>query len=517
MSKIYTDLNTVLTPYATAIKKNASDITSLNGSLGDKDIEFDVVGYIGLDGKLVTNQAKRCTDFIPISDVVKLKVRVLIISSISTIAFYDAEKVFISKMEGDNNTYFEDFVTCPENTAFVRVCNWAPSDTSIYAKLCPNLSVDNVVEIDASISALEEAESLTGFFEPTLAPGGYIGKNDGNIVANNYFSVSDFVNVESSNKIIVRSRTSSSFAYLAFYDRNKKFISALSEGSTPAYIISEIEKEDYPANACYIRASTYPAGQYYDHYLRVYYDTSIINVTDAFVSESNFWKEHGDKHGHCIEKPFDFNNKKAVAFGDSITYGTYSTPTGTVTTNPTDSFIKLFCDDFGMTLDNKGSNSAKLQSGIKNLILNYNYSNKDFVFIAGGTNDFNSNIPLGAYGDTTDETFYGVLDVICQHLATAAPDAKIIFISPIPYTDGYYDRVKIKYGNNVGSTLAEYRNAIFEVATQYGYSVVNGGIIGMPEGSTGGWNNVMCADNDGCHPTILGHHLYCDLLKTVLA
>lgn len=33
MSKIYTDLNAVLTPYATAIKKNASDITSLNGSL----------------------------------------------------------------------------------------------------------------------------------------------------------------------------------------------------------------------------------------------------------------------------------------------------------------------------------------------------------------------------------------------------------------------------------------------------------------------------------------------------
>lgn len=35
MSKIYTDLNTVLTPYATAIKKNASDIDELNGSLVD--------------------------------------------------------------------------------------------------------------------------------------------------------------------------------------------------------------------------------------------------------------------------------------------------------------------------------------------------------------------------------------------------------------------------------------------------------------------------------------------------
>ena len=43
MSKIYTDLNTVLTPYATAIKKNASDITSLNGSLGDVKADLDAL------------------------------------------------------------------------------------------------------------------------------------------------------------------------------------------------------------------------------------------------------------------------------------------------------------------------------------------------------------------------------------------------------------------------------------------------------------------------------------------
>ena len=43
MSKIYTDLNTVLTPYATAIKKNASDITSLNGSL--ETLENDVLTH----------------------------------------------------------------------------------------------------------------------------------------------------------------------------------------------------------------------------------------------------------------------------------------------------------------------------------------------------------------------------------------------------------------------------------------------------------------------------------------
>lgn len=48
MSKIYTDLNTVLTPYATAIKKNASDIDELNGSLESvivKGSTIDISGY----------------------------------------------------------------------------------------------------------------------------------------------------------------------------------------------------------------------------------------------------------------------------------------------------------------------------------------------------------------------------------------------------------------------------------------------------------------------------------------
>lgn len=55
MSKIYTDLNAVLTPYATAIKKNASDITSLNGSLGEKINGEDVTGTFVNKKYLVTN------------------------------------------------------------------------------------------------------------------------------------------------------------------------------------------------------------------------------------------------------------------------------------------------------------------------------------------------------------------------------------------------------------------------------------------------------------------------------
>ena len=50
MSKIYTDLNTVLTPYATAIKKNASAISELNGSLHNlnaiKSTLFDIANNV---------------------------------------------------------------------------------------------------------------------------------------------------------------------------------------------------------------------------------------------------------------------------------------------------------------------------------------------------------------------------------------------------------------------------------------------------------------------------------------
>ena len=68
MSKIYTDLNAVLTPYATAIKKNASDITSLNGSLAsldgkiegfEEDVRLPILYLYGDESEIETNWQNR--------------------------------------------------------------------------------------------------------------------------------------------------------------------------------------------------------------------------------------------------------------------------------------------------------------------------------------------------------------------------------------------------------------------------------------------------------------------------
>jgi len=54
--------------------------------------------------------------------------------------------------------------------------------------------------------------------------------------------------------------------------------------------------------------------------------------------------------------------------------------------------------------------------------------------------------------------------------------------------------------------LYTYRSAIYDVATKYSYNVIDGNSIGMPR-MQGEWNNIMCADSDGCHPTVEGHKL----------
>ena len=63
MSKIYTDLNTVLTPYATAIKKNASDITSLNGSLGEVKDSTTIIKELNISSYPTENRAISASNY----------------------------------------------------------------------------------------------------------------------------------------------------------------------------------------------------------------------------------------------------------------------------------------------------------------------------------------------------------------------------------------------------------------------------------------------------------------------
>ena len=211
------------------------------------------------------------------------------------------------------------------------------------------------------------------------------------------------------------------------------------------------------------------------------------------------------KYGHSLNKPFAFSGKTSAWFGDSITAGSTS-PSLAVTPNP---YGRIFADKHEMSYAGVATGGSRIcdtesQYSIYNRLLNYT-NQRDFIFISGGTNDWTFGSPVGALGDTTGETFYGALHVMCQHLKTVHPNATVIFITPI--------------NQNVSRPLSitsmdAYRNAIFEVATANGFNVVDGSQIGFPK-EKGAFADLMCSD--GVHPSELGHQFYARGLSGVLS
>lgn len=208
------------------------------------------------------------------------------------------------------------------------------------------------------------------------------------------------------------------------------------------------------------------------------------------------------KYGDSINKPFDFQGKKIGWYGDSIVAG-YSSPNLVVIE---DGFVKLFSEKAGATFANHGVGGATISApnGLSSSTLSWHLNggakaDEDIVMIAAGVNDHAQKVPLGSYDSTDYANFYGGLRHICEALKTKNPDTPVIFITPINRTTSVSGEV---------ATLDDYRNAIFEVATAYGHSVVDGSSLGLPSvsGSAGSWEYFMNAD--GVHPTAEGHKLY---------
>ena len=203
-----------------------------------------------------------------------------------------------------------------------------------------------------------------------------------------------------------------------------------------------------------------------------------------------------------LKKPFLFSGKIATFFGDSIVYGVASPNFQYIGDN---CFCKKFGSYVGMSVRNQGVSGSCIcdnaNDSITNKILNYSQS-ADFIFVAGGVNDYQTGKPIGAYGDTDITTFYGALHLICEKLTADYPDTTVIFITPIN-VNGY------RVFSDAVYSINDYRRAIFETACSYGYNVVDGSKIGFPTG-TGGFATALMAD--GIHPTEFGHDFYAKAL-----
>jgi lysophospholipase L1-like esterase len=182
--------------------------------------------------------------------------------------------------------------------------------------------------------------------------------------------------------------------------------------------------------------------------------------------------------------------------GDSIAKG--YTSGSTITPN---SFPKLFGNKTGLNVTNAANGGALFSSGynavepIPTTIKNANLTGVDYLFIAGGTNDYGLGVPLDVFENT-------IKDLVSWLKANYT--GEVIFITPIN---------RVTPANTQMATLDQYRQVITKQAYLNGFNVINGAKFNFPSQSGEYANSVF---GDGLHPSELGYQIYSKELQTTL-
>lgn len=207
---------------------------------------------------------------------------------------------------------------------------------------------------------------------------------------------------------------------------------------------------------------------------------------------------------HCLNKPYNFEGKKAFFFGDSITYGYIKKSDGSAGRDSGSGYPKRFSDKVGLTCTNYGV-SGSLFGNYNNLsritdkIISMSSYDCDYLFIAGGINDWQCGISI--------EEFRQEIITVCEHLKNNYT-GEVIFITPINHS-GRKPIVTPK------ASVQEFRNTITEVALTYGFSIVQGSLFNFPTiNSPDSYKVALFGDN--LHPSELGYEVYAKSLITAL-
>ena len=200
---------------------------------------------------------------------------------------------------------------------------------------------------------------------------------------------------------------------------------------------------------------------------------------------------------------------KLVAFGDSITKGTYTAkgdPSPNTIAKPC--FAEILCEAIGCDqLINYGQNGTAISTvggpfPKDALSLKVDRAeDAEVVIVCGGTNDYAASIPIGTKEDREDISFFGGLFVMFTKLKAKYPDSEIYVVTPIKRTNDGENQTK--------ATLADYREAIEIRCREFGFPCIDGyGVNINPKNP----EEKAIYMSDGLHPTPEGHALYAEYL-----
>lgn len=192
-----------------------------------------------------------------------------------------------------------------------------------------------------------------------------------------------------------------------------------------------------------------------------------------------------------------YRGKKIAFLGDSITQGlTWNGSAQVYVEKPYPLTVaeKLNCD-----CQNVGHSSYPISSIGKAQCFNTTYSeialDTDYIFVFGGTNDYQYSVPIGTVADREDVSFCGAVFTLINKIRTRNPNAKLVFFTPL------HRSAEVK---SDGFKLIDYVNAIRDVCELCAIPVVD-----LYKNS--GFSNVVTEMQqyyaDGLHLTQDGYNL----------
>lgn len=195
--------------------------------------------------------------------------------------------------------------------------------------------------------------------------------------------------------------------------------------------------------------------------------------------------------------------KTLCVLGDSITYG--------VGTDDHFSWVDILgtTDVYGAVVKagHSGGSIARV-SGRHNFVLHYaddvDIANTDVLIISAGTNDFNQSVEIGTATDGDNTHFLQAYNTIISGVITTNPNIEIILTTPIKTMDSQ----PWNEANEAGATLADYADAIKQIADLYSLKVID-------LYSYGGFNPLVTIlkttyQPDGTHPNEAGYKRIAD-------
>lgn len=215
--------------------------------------DFSISGlFINSTGGLSGSGGTVCTDFIMIDVQKPFNIRGFSSVAVSLVAFYDINRVFISRINGTDKHDVDNLISVssiPANAVFIRCSGIAGGKNYVTVKTLSLVEKNLTSKIDASSSNINNQIFGDNFIYQNI----FINTTGG-ISGNSGTIATDYLYINPKNDIKIRGFSGSTACLVVFYDTNKTFISFIN-GTDKNDIEYTVLSSVIPVNAKYIRCT----------------------------------------------------------------------------------------------------------------------------------------------------------------------------------------------------------------------------------------------------------------------